>query len=108
MSRYLVVWYNAEGLRFCDQCRTYMALDCFTRNRASSAGDGYQRVCRVCSRRLRHDRYLRRRKAEIAYARAWQAAHPERIREINRCAKRVFHHPMRQWEREQKRQAHHV
>lgn len=83
--------YNADGLRYCDICRCYMTLDLFHRNRASTAGDGFQRYCKVCSRDVRHQTYVANRAREIAYAQAWQAAHPEQTRIHRRRARRVYY-----------------
>lgn len=90
-----IVWYNAAGERYCTGCRAYMTVELFQRNRASGAGDGLARRCRLCSREARHDYYQRHRAREIASALAWQAAHPERARVTGRLACRVYDLRMR-------------
>lgn len=82
-------WYNADGLRWCSKCQAFMAPDLFQRNRASRAGDGLAHYCRLCTSAMRRQTYERNRAREIAYARDWQAAHPERARATARRANRV-------------------
>ena len=86
----LIIWYNAAGERYCTGCHAYMDVALFHRNRASTAGDGLQRICKLCARRLRRQTYERNHESEKAYARAWQTAHPDAVRTSGRRANRVY------------------
>ena len=76
-----------------------MSPDLFHRNRRARTPDGLAHYCKLCVRGFRCQTYDRRRETEIAYARAWQAGHPEQTRAAQRRAHRV-HRMSRQMARE--------
>lgn len=84
-----VDWYNADGLRFCSGCQDYMDVALFHRSRARP--DGLSEYCRLCRHVRRRADYARNRDKEIAAAREWQAAHPERAHVNQRRAYRVWY-----------------
>lgn len=90
-------WYNADGLRWCSGCATYMSAEQFHRNRSSVSGDGLQTYCRLCAREVRRRTYQRHRDREIARSRARIAAaladpaQRERIQAQRRLASRVWY-----------------
>jgi hypothetical protein len=71
-------------------------------HRSRARPDGLSEYCRLCRRERRRRDYARNRDKEIAAARAWQAAHPERTRATRRLALRV-HYRLRKLDGQRRR-----
>ena len=67
----------------CGACKTEKLREAF--NKYAQAKDGLQPRCRDCQRELRAEWYAANRESEIAKARAWNLANPERVRAIDKA-----------------------
>jgi hypothetical protein len=68
----------------CNTCKKDLPLSCFTKH--PQAADGYQPKCRHCRKAYDAGRYESVRDKQIASARAWNLANPEKAREAVRKA----------------------
>lgn len=74
--------YNEQGERFCTECKTYLAVDQFGKNRAIS--DGLHVYCKPCNAKKMRDNYHadpalwnRRRNESLQ---RWRKDHPEKLK----------------------------
>lgn len=86
-------------LKLCSKCRQQKSLDSFAR--CSSRPDGRQYTCRECHRDYARERYPLVRQREIANAKAWNVANPERKAASNKRhrdkTKEICAERSRQW-----------
>jgi hypothetical protein len=73
-----------DGIEYkpCSRCRSMVPVDDYSRSKITS--DGLRSACKGCERTESKKNYGRNRERDIARARAWQAANPEKVRETDR------------------------
>lgn len=70
--------------RYCPKCPAILLPSDFYR----CSAHGFQRQCKECAKAARRESYAANPAPSIAKARAWQLAHPERRKQINRETQR--------------------
>src|SRR5688572_5790922 len=72
----------AESTKICRKCAQVKLHDAF--NRKSASPDGLQPACRACVSMYNRELYLRDPATARAKNDAWNAANPDRVRELAR------------------------
>ena len=83
----------------CSRCAAMLAINNYSRSKITS--DGLRSACKECERKESRANYAKNRDRDIARARAWQAANPEKVRENDRSRnKEARNEWRRKWARE--------